>query len=447
MSAHPLLSRALGSIRVRAAVYFVAASVCAALVVGQLYGVIEGQARNQVEAGLDRQARTLARSLVNGGRDNANATVAQAVRYLTDTRVVVRIDGIDTIWNVPAGRTYAAAQARNRWASVTLERMDPISTVDRRVLALVIAIGIGAVGVVAWFLSGSLTRRLRNSYRELVAVAGKVSEGDLTVRAAETAGEAGIVAKAFNRMASQLEIADSRQRAFIADAAHELRTPVTAIEGFATALADGTARTDEDREEAAETIREEAVRLRGLVRDLQELTWLDLDPPVERAEVDLAEIARSVVARYHAAAAARGVTLSGPRDGERELGWTDEGHVSTIVANLVSNAVSATGEGGRVTVAARVQGRDALLSVADTGVGIEPEQLPYIFDRLFRVDGSRRRTGMGGSGLGLAIVKRLVTLVDGTVSVTSTPGIGTVFTVRLRGVRSLRPGRPGAVRP
>ena len=83
-------------------------------------------------------------------------------------------------------------------------------------------------------------------------------------------------------MTARLEQADARQREFLADVAHELRTPVTAIEGFATALGDGTARTEEDRAESAEFIRAEAARLRELVRDLQELTWLDLDPPVAR---------------------------------------------------------------------------------------------------------------------------------------------------------------------
>lgn len=92
-------------------------------------------------------------------------------------------------------------------------------------------------------------------------------------------------------------------------------------------------------------------------------------------------------------------------------------------------------------ITAEAHGRDATLTVADTGVGIAAENLPYIFERLFRVDGSRARTGLGGSGLGLAIVKRLVLLLNGKVEVSSTPRVGTIFTVTLRGVRSLRPGR------
>lgn len=442
MKPESLLSRALGSLRVLTVVSFVLATLAVVVVAGTLYGVIQGQARQQVERSLDAQAGALARDVVHAGRADARQLVATVSRYFTgETRVEVIYDGVAQIWEVPAGPTYAEGDATYKWAYVRLQRLDPISAVDRRLLAGVIALGIGSVGLLAWLLSDSLTRRLRRSLRHLAGVAGRLSEGDLSVRADPIAGEAGIVADAFNRMAARLDANDARQREFLADAAHELRTPVTAIEGFATALADGTARDPDDRQEAAETIRDEAVRLRGLVQELQELTWLDLDPPVERIEADLADVARQTVARYAAAAAERGVTLTGPVDAAHVTAWTDPAHVATIVANLTSNAIAATPPGGRVRITAEAHGRDATLTVADTGVGIAAENLPYIFERLFRVDGSRARTGLGGSGLGLAIVKRLVLLLNGKVEVSSTPRVGTIFTVTLRGVRSLRPGR------
>lgn len=443
---HPLLGRALGSIRVRAAVYIVLASVLVGVVVWALTGVIRDQARQQADATLHAQATVIAREIVREGRGQVQATAGNASRYLPDTRIVITVDGTDLVWNVPAGTVYARAEVRNRWATVTLERIDPIGTVDRRLLAGLISLGVGSVGLLAWFLSGSLTQRLRRSLRDLAGVAERLSEGDLSVRAPSTQGEAGVVADAFNRMASRLDANDARQREFLADAAHEMRTPVTAIEGFATALADGTARSEEDRKEAAETVRDEAVRLRHLIQDLQEITWLDLDPPVDRREADLADLARRMVTRYSAAAQDRGVSLTGPADGDHLTVWTDPEHVSTIMGNLTSNAIAATEPGGQVRLAVEAHGRDATIAVADTGVGIPAEKLPYIFDRLYRVDGSRRRSGLGGSGLGLAIVKRLALLLDGRVDVTSTPGVGTIFTVRLRGVRQHRPGRTQVVK-
>ena len=202
---------------------------------------------------------------------------------------------------------------------------------------------------------------------------------------------------AFNRMTARLELADARQREFLADVAHELRTPVTSIEGFATALEDGTASTPEDRAESAEFIRAEAARLRTLVNDLQELTWLDLDPPVHTRELDLAELGRAAVGRLALDAQVKGVALHPPEG--RSVAVGDPSHVETILANLISNAVTATPEGGSIRLTTVAGPGEAGIAVTDTGSGIPPEHLPFIFDRLYRVQpGSDRRAG--GSGLG-----------------------------------------------
>ena len=132
------------------------------------------------------------------------------------------------------------------------------------------------------------------------------------MRVRESDDELGRLGQSFNRMTARLEAADPRQREFLADVAHELRTPVTAIEGFATALGDGTAATPEERAESAEFIRAEAARLRELVRELQELTWLDLSRRCARGRVDLAAPARECVARLALDAHVRGVELDRP---------------------------------------------------------------------------------------------------------------------------------------
>ena len=132
------------------------------------------------------------------------------------------------------------------------------------------------------------------------------------MRVHETDDELGRLGQSFNRMTERLEAADARQREFLADVAHELRTPVTAIEGFATALGDGTAGDPEERAEAAEFIRAESARLRELVRQLQELTWLDLEPKVRAEPVDLAAAARECIARLSIDAHIRGVELTRP---------------------------------------------------------------------------------------------------------------------------------------
>jgi len=218
-----------------------------------------------------------------------------------------------------------------------------------------------------------------------------------------------------------------RQREFLADVAHELRTPVTAIDGFASALVDGAARTDEDRREAVEIIKGESGRLCDLVADLQALTLADLDQEVALEPADLVECCREVVERLERAAGEHGVLLRGPRAGQDPVvAITNAAHVQTIASNLITNAIRATPPGGSVRVSVMHEGGSAVVEVADTGVGIAPEHLPRIFDRLYRADSARDRAS-GGTGLGLAIVKGIADALGAEVQVQSTPGEGSTF--------------------
>ena len=424
----------------------VLAAILGIVLVSQvLNAVIEHRAQAGLERTLQQQADAVALAVVRGGRERVATSLAEASNLLPDTRVVVRIGGVDQYWSRPSGDTYARAQATREWATVTLERVDPVSAVERWLVLVLAVAGVAAAALFAWLVAAVLAGRLQASLRRLVETADEVSHGHLDARAPETGDEVGRVASAFNRMTAHLQAADERQREFLADVAHELRTPVTAIEGFAAALEDGTARTEEDRREAAAFIRDEAARLRELVRDLQALTWLDLAPPVRREPADLAALARDGVGRLAADAASRGVTLRGPEGGP-EGGVpvvTDREHVETILVNLITNALKATPPGGSVEVRVGADGGDAYLAVADTGVGIRQEHLPFLFDRLFRVDSSRVREDDAGSGLGLSIVKRLALMLDGRVTVTSAPGQGSTFTVWLLGAAA----RPAPARP
>jgi signal transduction histidine kinase len=232
-------------------------------------------------------------------------------------------------------------------------------------------------------------------------------------------------------MTERLSDTDRRQREFLADVAHELRTPITAIDGFASALVDGAARSDDDRREAAEIIKGESERLCELVADLQALTLADLDQEVAREPVDLVECCREVVQRLERAAGERGVLLRGPRDEQDPLVVpTNAAHVETILQNLTTNAIRATAAGGVVKVHASHDDESAVLEVSDTGVGIAAEHMPHIFDRMYRVDSARDRSA-GGTGLGLAIVKGLVDALDARIDVQSTPGEGSTFRVLL----------------
>jgi len=419
----------LGSIRARVAIAIAVALgvvfLIAQVVVG---GFLDARARDEVERALRQQATAIAREIDRQGAADAAPSAREANRFVGDTRMVVSVSGLAVFWNVPVQDLDAQAVGRSGEVEVLLERPDPTAGLSNWFWFALASVGIVGVGALVWVLSATIGRRLRRSVARLADSAEAVSRGHLDVRAPETADELGRLAQAFNRMTARLEAADARQREFLADLAHELRTPVTAIEGFATALGDGTARSPEDRAESAAFIRAEAARLRDLVRDLQELTWLDLDPPLRAEGIDLAAAARETVTRFAVDAHVRGVDLAGPEGALPALG--DPAHVETILANLVRNALAATAGGGSVRLeAVTAEGRVGV-AVRDTGRGIAAEHLPHLFDRLYRVQASRDREA-GGSGLGLSIVQRLATLLGGHVAVESRPGAGSTFTLWL----------------
>jgi len=417
------------SIRAGVALAIAIALAVVFLTVQFVFGaIVESRARGEVERALAQQAGAIAREIDRQGAVNAAASARDAARFIGDARMVVRVSGEVVYWNAPVDDLEAGGEGGSGDISVLLERPDPSGGLSNWFWFALVSVGVVGAGVLVWFLSGTVAQRLRRSVGRLADSAEAVSRGHLDVRAPETGDELGRLSQAFNRMTARLEAADARQREFLADLAHELRTPVTAIEGFATALGDGTARSPEDRAESAAFIRAEAARLRDLVRDLQELTWLDLDPPLRAEGIDLAAAARETVTRFAVDAHVRGVDLAGPEGALPALG--DPAHVETILANLVRNALAATAGGGSVRLdAVSAEGRVGV-AVRDTGRGIAAEHLPHLFDRLYRVQASRDREA-GGSGLGLSIVQRLATLLGGHVAVESRPGAGSTFTLWL----------------
>jgi signal transduction histidine kinase len=421
------------SIRARVAIAILVALAIVSVVVIGFTWIVQGRARAEVEAALEQQALAIAKE-IDREQLSAAAQARNAERFIGDARMVVLVQGEVVHWSDPVADLEARATATSGDVEVILERPDPSAPASDWVISSLVIGGLAIAGALAWALSSGIASRLRRSVSDLADSAEAVTRGRFDVRVQETDDELGRLGQSFNRMTERLEAADHRQREFLADVAHELRTPVTAIEGFATALEDGTASTPEERAEAAEFIRAEAARMRELVSDLQELTWLDLEPEVRAEPLDLAAAARECAARLGIDAHIRGVELSGPDGALPAIG--DPEHVHTILSNLVTNALRATPPGGSVRLVARTAPGEAAIAVCDTGRGIPPEHLPYIFDRLYRADSSRDREA-GGSGLGLAIVQRLAGLLGGRVTAESEPGVGSTFTFWL-------PARPVA---
>jgi signal transduction histidine kinase len=418
--------------RGRVAVMIAAAII--AVTVGVQFPIralVNAEGRASVEATLRDQARQIAATVeVTPDRDKGNRA-SDAARFLPDTRIIVTWPGPGGLYFRPvaADDLDVSATATSGGVTVRLERASSPGGLSDWLATLLVLGGIIVTAGLVWLLAATVGRRLKSQAGNLAASAEAVGAGDLTVRAEETDDELGRAARAFNRMSARLEETEERQRQFLADVAHELRTPVTAIDGLAEALADGTARTDADRTEALELIREEAARLRTLVTDLRELTTLDLNPPNDIRGVDLVALAAESVTRFRADAERYGVRLVAPEGALQTR--TDRAHVEVILANLLANAVNATRRGGTVTVSVTDADTGPTFAVSDTGVGIAPEHLPRIFDRLYRVERSRRRDSGRGTGLGLAIVSSLVDRLGATINVRSTVGTGSTFTVTL----------------
>lgn len=420
-------------IRTRIAMAILASMVLSAIGILWMVGsTVEANTKAVIERGLTTQATAIARRINREDPRNAAQSAREAQRYIGDLRMVVWVSGEVVHYNVPEGEVEARGVGSDGEVRVQLERPDPTSAaVEDWVIVVLVVSGIAFVALVVWLASGTVARQMARAVADVADSAEAVTAGRFDVRIAESDDEIGRLARSFNRMTSRLGAADAHQREFLADVAHELRTPVTAIEGFASALDDGTARSDEDRAESISFIRDEAARLRELVRDLQSLTWLDLNPTSAAEPVDLAEMARLIVARIGPDARGRGVELTSFLTPHWAIG--DAEHIQTILGNLVANALAATPPGGSIRLEAMSVPNRAGLCVTDTGCGIEPEHLPYLFDRLYRVDRGRDRgpDAIGGSGLGLAIVRRLATLQNGTITVESRPGRGSRFTLWL----------------
>lgn len=299
-----------------------------------------------------------------------------------------------------------------------------------------VLIGAGLATLVAGLLVGGwLAGRALRPVREIGAAARTIAAGDLSRRidTKDTESELGELARVLNETFARLEAAFARQAQFTADAAHELRTPVTVMLTH-TQNALGTACAAEEHREAFEACQRAAQRMRRLIESLLQLARLDTGALVQsRAVIDLAAIAAEGLEALQPVAIKRGIALHAELAEARCAGESER--LLQVVTNLVGNAVAHNRDGGVVRVSTRMVDGQAELVVADDGPGIAAEHLPYVFERFYRAD--RVRSGTSGhAGLGLAIVRAIVASHAGTIEARSEPGQGAVFTVRLPGVGS-----------
>ena len=286
--------------------------------------------------------------------------------------------------------------------------------------------------VLAFALSGGwwLTSRAIRPIEDISTAASRISSGNLSERinVAETDSELGRLASVLNSTFARLDAAFAQQRQFTADASHELRTPLAVIISEAQTTLARERGAAEYRESIAVCL-DAAQQMRRLAESLLQLARFDAgQEPIRRGHVDLAENARVCVGRIAPLAEERGIKIHCDLGPAETLGDADR--LGQLITNLLTNAIHYNKPNGEIQVSTRSENGGTVLTVTDSGQGIAAEAVPHVFERFYRADKSRSRAE-GRSGLGLAICKAIVDSHGGTIDVSSQPGAGTAFTVRL----------------
>ncbi len=288
-------------------------------------------------------------------------------------------------------------------------------------------VGAPLILAAAGLLGLLVAKRSLKPVERIITSAKVVASGDLSTRIspAPSRDEVGALTEMLNEMLDKLEASFLREKRFASDASHELRTPVSVIMAYAETLAVEES-LDEDARQSVQTILGEAQRMRRMISQLLTVTRGDEGRyPVSMEKMDMAEVARAVCDQMQNMSDERGITLeldaqSAPLTGDQSL-------LTQLTLNLIENAIKYGKPGGHVRVESRLEEGACRLQVSDDGPGILPEHLPHIFERFYRADSARDRTG---SGLGLSIVRWIVDLHRGTIRVASSPD-GTRFDVSL----------------
>ena len=297
------------------------------------------------------------------------------------------------------------------------------------------AIVFGALGatIIALVLGILLARAISRPVKELTEATQRVSRGDLGHQVpVRTEDELGQLAASFNQMSTDLATSNQLRRQMTADVAHELRTPLSVILGYTEALADGKL---QGKSGIYDAMYGEAQLLSHLVDDLRTLSLADAgELTLNRAPLPPLECLERTAASHAALAAQHNIHIDVDASPDLPLINVDRERIAQVLGNLVANALRYTPEGGSVTLSASAANGDVLMQVSDTGPGIEPDHLPFIFKRFYRADESRPANGE--SGLGLAIARSLVEAHGGTIRAENGVNGGAVFTVSLPASRS-----------
>ncbi|MCX5559412.1 HAMP domain-containing sensor histidine kinase [Streptomyces sp. NBC_00038] len=398
---------------------------------------LTAQLRGDTEESVRREARTMALLLADGDAASRAALTRMSEAYAAETPGTVAVlpasatEGKTTArWGDGALKVTVPAVADGGRTVGAIQVSYPTSDLTSRLWRIwgfraVLAVGVLAV---AAGLGALVARRLTRPLRQLNEMASRFGDGDLTARSPVTGPpETQQLARTLNSGAERLDVLIDSQRMFVADASHQLRTPLTALRLSLDNIADGA--DDFFVREDVEQATAEVVRMSRLVNGL--LVLARAEAKVSAAEaLPLRELVEERLSVWRPAAEERGVTIALEGEaGGRPAVLASPGHLEQVLDNVLSNALEVSPDGTTITVRMSVGADSVELSVLDQGPGMSDAEKSRAFDRFWRGQGL---TGRSGSGLGLAIVKQLVTDDGGTVALRDAPGGGLCVSVSLR---------------
>lgn len=368
-----------------------------------------------------------------------DGVLLHATGFFTDTpdivsQVIEVAEGIPSFFNLTTTygweiRFYAAPISVKGGLVVVVGRyLNEITNILARLRTIFVLSGLVMV-VLAGIGGLFLADRVLRPVDRITRTAQKIGESDLSHRIeVQSEDELGRLASTLNQMMARIENAFLWQQQFAADASHELRTPLSVIQAEAT-LALEKERKDEEYKRALGIISQEVTQMSSIIDKLLFLARSDIQKEQYNfAQVDIRELIVDLATTIEVLAYEKGLRFELGKV-EKLLVKGDKEKLKQLLFNILDNAIKYTSH-GRIFVSAVTEGTMAVITIADTGIGIPPQDLPRIFDRFYRVDKSRSR-GEGGSGLGLAIAQTIVESHEGKINVKSQPGKGTTFSVLL----------------
>jgi len=285
--------------------------------------------------------------------------------------------------------------------------------------------------IFALILAYMMSRWISSPIQDITLATQHVADGEFQSIPSKGPKEVRSLVVAFNDMVEKVKSSQRSQRDFVANVSHELKTPLTSIQGFAQAILDGTVNTRSEIKSSAQVIRDEADRMYRLVRDLLELARYDAGTvTLTQSDMDIHNLCHRLVEKMSVQAEKKGVQINLDLPA-LPLIYGDPDRLSQVFSNIIDNALTYTPSGGQVDIRGERVGNEVRITIADTGKGIPEQDINKIFDRFYQVDKSRSNAQEPGSGLGLAIADEIIRAHGGCISVQSQRGQGSQFTVVL----------------